>query len=101
MKVSLNWLKDYVTPGIATDKLAYKLTMAGLEVEKAISVKGDTVFELEITPNRPDCLCMFGIARDTGAILNKPKKFPKIKNRAWPKTKCAIEIKDRQGCLRY
>jgi phenylalanyl-tRNA synthetase beta chain len=101
MKVSLNWLNDYVTPGIATEELVHKLTMAGLEVEKTISVKGDTVFEIEITPNRPDCLCMLGIARETAAILRKPKKFPKIQYRLWPKEKCSIAIHDRRGCSRY
>ena len=101
MKVSLNWLKDYVTPGISAEKLADALTMAGLEVEKTISLKGDTVFELEITPNRPDCLCMLGIARETAAILNRSRRFPAVKQRAWPKAKCSIEIDDRQGCPRY
>ena len=101
MKVSLNWLKDYVITGIPSEKLAHKLTMAGLEVEKVSSVSGDLVFELEITPNRPDCLSMFGIARETAAILGKAKKFPKIKKRSWPKQKGAIKIKDKQGCPRY
>ena len=101
MKISLNWLKDYVTPGISPEKLAYKLTMAGLEVEKISSVGDDTIFELEITPNRPDCLNMLGMARETAAILKKPRKLPKIKKRVWPKQKCAVEISDKQDCLRY
>jgi len=79
MKVSLNWLNDYVTTGISPEKLAHKLTMAGLEVEKVLSVGGDSVFELEVTPNRPDCLSMLGVARETAAILGKAKKFPKTK----------------------
>jgi len=101
MKISLNWLKDYVTPGISPEKLAYKLTMAGLEVEKISSVEGDTIFELEITPNRPDCLNMLGMARETAAILKKPRKIPKIGKRSWPKHKCDIEIDDKQACPRY
>ncbi|MCK5179541.1 MAG: phenylalanine--tRNA ligase subunit beta, partial [Candidatus Omnitrophica bacterium] len=101
MKLSLNWLKDYVTPGIPVDKLAHKLTMAGLEVEKISSVGGDTIFELEITPNRPDCLNMLGMARETAAILKKPRRIPKVKKRVWPKQKCAIEIDDKQACSRY
>jgi len=101
MKISLNWLKDYVTPGISSDKLIHKLTMAGLEVEKVSSVNGDTVYELEITPNRPDCLSMLGMAREVAAILNKTRKFPKIKKRTWPKQKCDIEIADKQACSRY
>ena len=32
----------------------------------------DTIIDLEITPNRPDCLSMLGIAREVGAIYDKP-----------------------------
>ncbi|MCK5014738.1 MAG: phenylalanine--tRNA ligase subunit beta [Candidatus Omnitrophica bacterium] len=101
MKISLKWLKDYVSPGISPEKLAYRLTMAGLEVEKIFSAGGDTVFELEITPNRPDCLSMLGMARETAAILKKLRKFPAIKKRVWPKQKCSIEIDDKKACSRY
>ena len=40
----------------------------------------DTIFELEITPNRPDLLGYFGIARDLSASLNLPLSFPDLKN---------------------
>ncbi|MBI5230909.1 MAG: phenylalanine--tRNA ligase subunit beta [Coriobacteriales bacterium] len=36
----------------------------------------DTVLELEITPNRPDCLSMLGVAREIGAILDRPYRTP-------------------------
>jgi len=101
MKVSLNWLNDYIATGISPEKLAHKLTMAGLEVEKVSSVGGDSVLELEITPNRPDCLSVLGIARETAAILGKAKKFPKTKKRSWPKQKSFIKISDKKGCSRY
>ncbi|MCL2819141.1 MAG: phenylalanine--tRNA ligase subunit beta, partial [Actinomycetia bacterium] len=31
---------------------------------------GDTIFDLEVTPNRPDCLSMMGIAREVGAVFD-------------------------------
>ena len=36
----------------------------------------DVVLELEVTPNRPDCLSMIGIAREIGAETGNPVKFP-------------------------
>ncbi len=33
MKVTLNWLKDYVDFDLSTDDLSHRLTMAGLEVD--------------------------------------------------------------------
>jgi len=101
MKVSLNWLKNYVSWSISPQKLAHKLTMAGFEVQRQSKISGDTVFELEITPNRPDCLSMLGVAREVSAILNKPLKNPLGKKVMWPKKKCSIEIGDKKGCLRY
>ena len=36
----------------------------------------DDVLELEITPNRPDCLCMVGVARELAAITRKELRMP-------------------------
>jgi len=38
----------------------------------------DTVFELEITPNRPDCLSLIGVAREIRAETGNPLKLPHI-----------------------
>ncbi len=35
----------------------------------------DHVVEFEITPNRPDCLCMIGLAREAAVTFNKPLKL--------------------------
>ena len=72
MKLSLNWLKEYIDPKLSTDKLIERLTMAGLEVEAIDYIGKDTVLELEITPNRPDCLSILGLAREIGAITALP-----------------------------
>lgn len=101
MKISLKWLKDYVAISLDPQKLAHKLTMAGLEVEKIETVGTDTVFELEITPNRPDCLNHLGLAREVSAILNKPLKTPKVKSLKIPRKKTDITIGDKNDCARY
>ncbi len=38
----------------------------------------DTVYEVEITPNRPDLLGIIGIARDLSALLDKPLQLPNV-----------------------
>ncbi len=101
MKISVKWLKDYISFSIPVEKLAHKLTMAGLEVEKIEAVGDDTVLDLEITPNRPDCLNFQGIARELAAVLDKQLKKPKVKKMLPPKAKCEIEILDKKGCGRY
>jgi phenylalanyl-tRNA synthetase beta chain len=39
----------------------------------------DTLFELEITPNRADLLSHWGVARELGALFHKPVQYPKAK----------------------
>ena len=103
MKISLNWLKEYIPIKVSPQRLAEKLTMAGLEVEKIATgaVGGDTQFELEITPNRPDCLNYLGIAREISAIFNSNPKLPKVKAFKFPKQKTDITIEDPKSCPRY
>lgn len=42
---------------------------------------GDTVFDIEITPNRPDCQCHLGIARELAAWFKLPLIYPQEKFR--------------------
>ncbi|OGX53704.1 MAG: phenylalanine--tRNA ligase subunit beta [Omnitrophica WOR_2 bacterium RIFOXYB2_FULL_38_16] len=101
MKISLNWIKDYVEVKIPPGSLADKLTMAGLEVENVSLVGGDTIFEVEVTPNRPDCLNMIGIAREISAVLNKELALPRTGKLSKVDAVCDIKIEDKKGCLRY
>lgn len=100
MKLSLNWLKDYVAYGLPPEQLAERLTMAGHEVKGTEIINGDSVFEIEITPNRPDCLNVIGLARETSAIVNQSLKLPKIPSLKVKGT-VDITIEDKAACPRY
>jgi phenylalanyl-tRNA synthetase beta chain len=47
----------------------------------AVLPAGDTVFDLEITPNRPDCLSHLGLARELAAWFKKDLRYPQEKFR--------------------
>ncbi|MCL5114097.1 MAG: phenylalanine--tRNA ligase beta subunit-related protein, partial [Patescibacteria group bacterium] len=79
MLAPLSWLKEYVNITLSPQELGERLSEVGLGVEKIEKTKDDVIFELEITPNRPDLLSMVGIAREIAAIENKEIKYPKIK----------------------
>ena len=49
----------------------------GTFLSKALGLD-DVVFELEITPNRPDCLSLIGIAREIRAETGNPLKLPTV-----------------------
>jgi len=77
MKVTYNWLKDFVDIRVAADVLVDKLTMAGLTVEGLEKHSGDFIFEIEVTSNRPDWLSVIGVAREVAAVTGKKLKFSK------------------------
>ena len=76
MKVPLSWLKDYVEIPEDPQQLAEQLQYSGTKVESVDKVDDDTVFNLEITPNRPDCLSVIGIAREIAAVYNRRLSLP-------------------------
>jgi phenylalanyl-tRNA synthetase beta chain len=88
------------TSGIMT--LAPSLTI-GAKLVGALD-KVDTVFELDLTPNRPDCLSVVGIAREVAAIQNTALTYPDYtltdkKNSISDITSVKIEAPDH--CPRY
>jgi phenylalanyl-tRNA synthetase beta chain len=50
----------------------------GTPIHEALGA-GDVVFDLEITPNRPDCLSHLGLARELAAWFRLPLRYPEIR----------------------
>lgn len=65
----------------------------------------DTVIDCEITPNRPDCLSMVGMATEVGAILDEDThiELPQIQHEEGPAASelVSVEIADASLCSRY
>lgn len=76
MKISYNWLKEYVNFYLSPQELADKLTNAGLVVADIQSVEDDFCLDVEVTSNRPDCLGIVGIAREVAAVVGASVQFP-------------------------
>ncbi|KOR26084.1 phenylalanine--tRNA ligase subunit beta [Clostridium sp. FAM 1755] len=95
--------------GIAGDEPVYGLmileqdTPIGEDIKKILKMES-SVIEFEITSNRPDCLSVIGIARETAATLNKKYTIPVVEF----SPKCSeniedslkVEVKDNL-CRRY
>lgn len=71
---------------------------------------GDTVLDLEITPNRPDCLSMVGMAREVGAMYQQPvtwplaadvEKLPAVTAGEDVAAAVTVEVPDAARCPRY
>jgi phenylalanyl-tRNA synthetase beta chain len=65
---------------------------------------GDVIFDLEVTPNRPDCLSVIGIAREVAGLTGQEVHLPDIdydeKGTAIDQ-QISIEIVDPDLCPRY
>ena len=64
----------------------------------------DVIFELEITPNRPDCLSHIGIAREIAAYYRRKVKYPSFdvfETLEDVSNNVRIEIEDKERCKRF
>src|SRR5713226_166857 len=74
MRLSPQWVREFVELKADNRQLADDLTRAGIAVE-SISGEGEgTVFEMDITTNRPDAMNHYGVARECSAIYDLPLK---------------------------
>ena len=75
----------------------------GVSVAEALKL-GDHVLDIDLTPNRPDCLSLIGVAREIAAFSNQPLSLPEVSTAddgqaIAAKTAVAIEASDL--CPRY
>lgn len=79
MRVPYSWLKEYIDISISPEELAERLTMIGIAVENIERVSPDeVVLELELTPNRSDCLSLINVARETAAVTDSQIRLPEL-----------------------
>src|SRR5438093_13431644 len=104
MRISLNWLKEFVDIAEGPQALANRLTSVGLAVETLETARADSIFDLDIATNRPDCLNHLGVAREAGAIYGsvlRPPVFELREGENRSKDVFSISIADPDLCARY
>lgn len=75
----------------------------GIDLDDFLQIK-DSVLEVNVTPNRPDCLSILGIAKEVSVFTSKPVTFPvySLREELEKTTDCVdIAIADFAGCPRY
>ncbi len=72
MKVSWNWLQEYIgDTNLTAEKAAELLGMHAFELEGVEQIDGDTIIEVDILPNRAsDSLSHRGVARELATVLD-------------------------------
>jgi len=73
-----SWLKEHLKTKASAKQIGEYLTLCSQSVEKIDKVGNDWLYDIEITTNRPDCLSVYGLARELSVILprfNLPAKL--------------------------
>ena len=93
--------------GLTDDHSGIMILPDDLEVGAGLSSEmnlEDHVFEISLTPNRPDCASVIGIAREVAAFTNKKLRLPELTYEvgdAPTEGFVDIRIEDTKGCPRY
>jgi len=108
MKLSPQWIRDFVDVPGDDRRLAEDLTSIGIAVEGISGEGANTVFEMEIGTNRPDAMNHYGVAREAAARFGtalKPISVSPLEGAEIPAaasgTPFQIDIEDAEGCARY
>jgi len=101
MKISPNWIRDFVSPTADDREVAEALTISGIAIEGYFGEGADQTWEAEITTNRVDAMNHYGVAREVSAIydLDLAPLAPKIVEGG--PANFPITIEDAEGCARY
>jgi len=104
MKISLNWLCDYIEIEHSAEEVAELLSDLGLPCEGIEYLDDDAVIDVEVTSNRGDCLSYIGIARELAAVTEKELKMPVVELEESDKDVAefaGVEIAEPDLCGRY
>jgi phenylalanyl-tRNA synthetase beta chain len=106
VKISYNWLKEYINLKEKPQKVADVLTMHAYEVEGVEKIRKDYILDIDILPNRAsDSLSHIGVAMELGSLLNRRVnfKYPKVSESTKINVKdyLSVDVKDKKICERY
>ena len=104
MKISLDWLKDFIDIDFSFSALIDRLDMIGMVVEEWEEKDSDIILDIETYANRPDTLGHLGIAREIAAALGlkmKQRKWPLVELEQKTSELCDVQIRDADLCPRY
>ncbi|MDQ6893751.1 MAG: phenylalanine--tRNA ligase subunit beta [Acidobacteriota bacterium] len=107
MKFALEWIDEYLSEPQPADRSRALLDQAGLPVESVEKTADGDVFDVEITPNRPDAMSHSGLAREIAALSATPlappgSEFSRPESSGEEiSTLASVKIEARKQCLRF
>jgi phenylalanyl-tRNA synthetase beta chain len=93
MKVLVSWLRDFVDVSASPEEIARTMSVRGFAVEGLESLgDGDAVIDFEVTGNRPDCMCVMGMAREIATAYGLPVRRPIAKGKTNDETGSSLRL---------
>jgi phenylalanyl-tRNA synthetase beta chain len=95
--------------GLAEDAEGLLILPADAQIGQALAqhlgrAGGDVIYDLEITPNRPDLNSIIGIAREISALTGNPLRLPKIEEKPVSTETASlvrVDLREPELCPRY
>lgn len=72
IKIVDSWLREFLETKATSKEIARDLSLTSVSVERIEKVDNDEVYDIEVTTNRPDLMSVRSIAREAGAVIEKP-----------------------------
>src|SRR5262245_2159603 len=104
MLISYKWLSEIFPTRLNPQQLRERLTGVGLAIDAVEVHDGDSVLDVEVPSNRPDCLSHVGIAREVAVIEHGLLQIPVVKRppiAGVSEEITAVKIEDEVLCPRY
>ncbi len=104
MLISYKWLSEIIPTRLNPQELRERLTNVGLAIDAVEVHDGDSVLDVEVPSNRPDCLSHVGIAREVAVIEHGTLRIPageRPPTAGLSEDITAVKIEDEVLCPRY
>src|SRR4051812_25851736 len=104
MLISYHWLQELTDTKLSPRELRDRLTMVSLAIDAVETHGDDSVLDVEVPSNRPDCLSHVGVAREVTVIEKRELRLPSarsVKTDGRSADLTSVEIRDPDLCPRY
>ncbi len=93
-----SWLREFLETNATPKQIKEYLSLCGPSVERIHNEGNETVYDVEVTSNRPDSMSILGVAREAAAILPRFGIAAKLKNDPYDlDTKASIKHYQTKG----
>src|SRR6185437_13644231 len=69
IKILDSWLREYLKTPATPKKIAEKLSLTSVSIERIEKFKDDFVYDIEVTTNRPDLMSVVSLAQEAATVL--------------------------------